>query len=296
MVEFNKMKISVVINTLNEEKNILRVLTSVKEIADEIIVCDMFSEDKTIEIAKKFGAKIITHKKTDFVEPARNYAISQAESDWILVLDADEELSFDLGKQLKEIAQNDKHDYVFFPRKNIIFGKWMEHSRWWPDYLVRFFKNGKVTWSDKIHQPPTTTGKELKLDASEQNAIVHHNYNTLDQYLERMIRYSRIQSSQLITQGYQFDWHDLIRKPTSEFLGRYFVGEGYKDGLHGFCLAFLQSLSEFLVYVRVWEAHNFKEAEEDAVLDEVNKAADEIDYWLVQRNRNPLKKILHKLR
>ncbi|PIU03852.1 hypothetical protein COT44_01045 [Candidatus Shapirobacteria bacterium CG08_land_8_20_14_0_20_39_18] len=296
MIEFKKMKISVVINTFDEEKNILRAITSVKDFANEIVVCDMFSEDKTVEIAKKLGAKIITHKKTDFVEPARNFAVEQATGDWIFVLDADEEISVDLANQLKQLAQEDKTDYVSLPRKNIIFGKWMEHSRWWPDYLVRFFKKGKVVWSDRIHQPPETSGKEFKLDAIEQNAIIHYNYNTLDQYLERMVRYSRIQSVQLQENGYNFNWCDLIRKPTSEFLSRYFAGEGYKDGLHGFCLALLQSLSEFLVYIRVWESQKFKEVEEAEIVNEVNKAANEADFWLVQKSNNPFKKILHKLR
>ena len=296
MIEFKKMKISVVINTFDEEKNILRAITSVKDFANEIVVCDMFSEDKTVGIAKKLGAKIITHKKTDFVEPARNFAVEQATGDWIFVLDADEEISVDLANQLKQLAQEDKTDYVSLPRKNIIFGKWMEHSRWWPDYLVRFFKKGKVVWSDRIHQPPETSGKEFKLDAIEQNAIIHYNYNTLDQYLERMVRYSRIQSVQLQENGYNFNWCDLIRKPTSEFLSRYFAGEGYKDGLHGFCLALLQSLSEFLVYIRVWESQKFKEVEEAEIVNEVNKAANEADFWLVQKSNNPFKKILHKLR
>jgi glycosyltransferase involved in cell wall biosynthesis len=290
------VKISVVINTLNEEKNLPRVLTSVKEFANEIIICDMHSDDKTVEIAKKFKAKVITHERTDYVEPARNFALRQASGGWILVLDADEELSVKLAEQLQKIVEENKGDYVVIPRKNIIFNQWMEHSRWWPDYLVRFFKNGKVIWSDKIHQPPDTSGKELMLEANEQNAIIHYNYDTIDQYLERMIRYSRIQSEQLLKDGYQFSWSDVIQKPTSEFLGRYFLGEGYKDGLHGFCLAFLQSLSEFLVYARIWESRHFGKVDGPSVLSEVKKATDEVDYWVAQKTNNPLRKILHKLR
>ena len=117
------IKISVVVNTWNEEKNMGRCLESVKEFAEEIVVCDMESTDKTVEIAKKLGAKVYSHKLTYYVEPARNFAVSKATGSWILVLDADEELSGSLTRKLKVVAKEDKVDYVEIPRKNIIFGK-----------------------------------------------------------------------------------------------------------------------------------------------------------------------------
>src|SRR3989344_1312352 len=109
-------KISVVINTLNEEKNIERAMKSVNW-AGEIVVCDMYSEDNTVEIAKKLGAKICFHKKTNYVEPARNFAISKATGDWILVLDADEEIPDSLSKRLQEIAEKmHQINFVEIPR------------------------------------------------------------------------------------------------------------------------------------------------------------------------------------
>src|SRR3989344_3276878 len=136
-------KISVVINTLNEEANLPRALASVKSFANEIVVVDMMSDDKTVEIAKKAGAKVYEFKRVGYVEPARNFAISKAEGDWIFILDADEELTASLSRELSKIAKNGSADYVRVPRKNMIFGKWVEHSRWWPDYNIRFFKKGK---------------------------------------------------------------------------------------------------------------------------------------------------------
>ncbi len=253
------MKISVVINTYNEERNIDRCLKSVADFADEIIVVDMHSSDKTVEYAKKFKAKIFYFEYTRYVEPARNFALAKASGDWIFLIDADEELAKSLAEELKKISEENKVDFVEIPRKNIIFNKWIEHSRWWPDYLVRFFKKGKVEFSNKIHVPPITEGEGIKLEPVEENAIVHHNFQTISQFIERLNRYSDIQSEGLIQDGYQFTWQDLVLKPNGEFMSRYFAGEGYKDGLHGLILATLQGISEFVVYTKVWEKKGFKE-------------------------------------
>jgi (heptosyl)LPS beta-1,4-glucosyltransferase len=275
------IKISVVVNTWNEEKNMGRCLESVKEFAEEIVVCDMESTDKTVEIAKKLGAKVYSHKLTYYVEPARNFAVSKATGSWILVLDADEELSGSLTRKLKEVAKEDKVDYVEIPRKNIIFGKWIQHSRWWPDYNIRFFKKGKVRWSDKIHVPPEAYGLGKKLEANEENALIHYHYETISQYIERLNRYSTIQAENLSAGGYKFIWSDLIKKPVDEFLSRFFAGQGYKDGLHGLVLAILQAFSEFVLYLKVWEKEGFFQKEE--ILAEFNaevkKAAEDLKFW-----------------
>lgn len=290
------VKISVVINTLNEEINLSRALTSIKSLADEIVVCDMHSDDKTVEIAKKFGAKVYDHERTNYVEPARNFALRCAQGKHILVLDADEEIPATLAKKLKKIADENKVDYVRIPRKNIIFGKWLRHSRWWPDYNIRFFKKGKVIWNSKIHSVPKTFGQGIELEANEENALIHYNYVSSDQYLERLTRYSQIQADQLIESGYKFSWQDLISKPVSEFLSRFFAGEGYKDGVHGLVLACLQAFSEFVVYVRVWEKQGFEEQETPEVFSEIEKAADEARWWLATQTKNPLKKLLRKIK
>ena len=106
-------KISVVINTLNEEKNLPRVLASVKKLADEIVVVDMESNDKTREIARKAGARVFKHKRMGYVEPARNFAIGKAKSEWILILDADELVTETLAKKLKGISNKSGYGYFF---------------------------------------------------------------------------------------------------------------------------------------------------------------------------------------
>lgn len=293
-------KISVVINTLNEEKNIDRALQSVIW-ADEVVVCDMHSEDETVRIAKKYKAKVVYHTPTGYVEPARNFAIGKASGDWILILDADEQIPERLANRLKDIANGTAQiDYVEIPRKNIIFHKWIQNSFWWPDYNIRFFKKSAVEWLDKIHSRPQTSGIGIKLEAKEDNAIIHYNYQTLDQYLERLNRYTNQQAKELIKEGYTFQWTDLISKPLSEFLSRYFANEGYKDGLHGLVLSLLQSYSELIKYLRIWEHDKFKEQEIN--IDEFKEQSKgwgyELKYWVNQTYllKNPFLKVFYKAR
>jgi len=275
-------KISAVINTLNEEKNLKRCLSSLKFV-DEIIVVDMESEDKTLEIAYKFTSHVYTHPKTGFVEPARNFAIKKATGNWIIIVDADEEISHTLARKLIEIADQDQADFVRIPRKNIVFNKWLEHSRWWPDHNIRFFKKGHVTWQNEIHSIPITFGKGLTLNDREDLAIIHHHYATVDQYLERNFRYCKIQAKELSQEGYKFSNSDIINKPFSEFLSRFFAGEGYKDGLHGLVLALLQAFSVFIVYLNLWQEQGFKEESRAKFYSfwhaAVKNASREFNFW-----------------
>lgn len=297
------MKLSVVINTLNEEKNLPRALRSVR-FADEVVVCDMFSDDATVEVAKKAGARVFMHERTGFVEPARNFAISKATGDWVLVLDADEEISPTLQSTIQQIVQTDsEHNFVEIPRQNLIFGRWVQASQWWPDYNIRLFKKGTVTWGNTIHHKPKTQGAGLMLEPEVDQAIVHHHYQTVNQFLERMIRYSHIQAEQLQQDGYHFKWTDLIKKPVSEFLGRFFANKGYQDGVHGLVLCLLQAVSSLALYIQVWELEKFPEQKLslEELKAETQQAGKEFDYWFhtSRLSKNPLKavvqKALHKL-
>ncbi|MEK9179498.1 MAG: glycosyltransferase family 2 protein, partial [Patescibacteria group bacterium] len=127
-----KYPISLVVNTKNEEKDIVECIRSAQELVSEVIVADMHSTDKTIEFAKKEGATVFTVKDVGYVEPARNEAIQKAKNEWVLLLDADERLSPGLVPVLSEIAESDKADVVEIPFKTIILGKWMQHTKWWP--------------------------------------------------------------------------------------------------------------------------------------------------------------------
>lgn len=274
-------KISVVINTLNEAENLPRAIASVKGFADEIVVVDMESSDSTPEIAKKLGAKVFTHKKTGYVEPARNFAVGKAMNSWVLVLDADEEIPKSLVYEIQKILKSPKADYFRLPRKNIIFGHWMKYSRWWPDYNIRLFKKGSVSWNEIIHAVPITQGVGGELEGKEENAIIHHHYDSVEQYIERMNRYTTQHAEIRVNEGYKFTWKDILIKPANEFFSRYFFGEGYKDGLHGLSLSFLQAFSELSLYLKVWQKEKFPE-KEIGVNDVVSLMRDgekELHYW-----------------
>jgi len=276
-------KISVVINTLNEEKNIVEAIDSAKKLSDDIVVVDMKSEDRTREIARKKGAKVYEFKKVGYVEPARNYAISKAINEWVFILDADERIPNSLVKKIKKIVKKSKADYYRVPRKNIIFGKWIKYSRWWPDFNIRLFKKGSVSWSELIHSVPMTQGKGVDLPEKEEFALVHDHYQTIDQYLERMNRYTSIQAKMLIDDNYKFIWKDLVKKPASEFISRYFVGEGYKDGLHGLTLSLLQAFSEAVMYLKVWQEEKFlpQTISIDEIAKETKNVGKEFNCWLL---------------
>lgn len=293
-------KLSVVINTFNEENNIERAIKSVSW-ADEILVCDMYSDDNTAVLAKKLGAKIIFHKRVGFVEPARNFAISKAEGDWILVLDADEEIPDGLKDKIKEIISKDGVvTHVEIPRLNIIFGKTLKAAMWWPDYNIRLFKKSTVSWSNKIHSKPKTEGQGLRLPELERLAIIHHHYENISQFLLRLNRYTSVQAKELKDSGYEFDWRDLFAKPLGEFLSRFFANRGFEDGLHGLALSLLQAFSHLVMYLKVWELRNFPE--KSIKFDDLKKVShqsgEEIDHWLKYGNlsKNKFKRVLQKIK
>jgi len=280
--------ISVVINTLNNEEEVSRAIASVKGLADEVVVCDMESSDKTVDVAKKLGAKVYNHKKEKYVELVRNFMVSKVEdgersrTNWILILDPDEEITSKLSSKLKEIIKHPQADYFRIPRKNIIFGKWIKHTNWWPDYNVRFFKKGFVSWNEVIHSVPMTQGKGIDLPEKEEYAIIHKSYKTISNYFEKILRYTDAQRDNFLNAGYVFSWKDLIKKPLAEFLSRYFASEGYKDGVHGLALSLLQSFSELTLYLKVWEKQGFddKNLKKAEIKKELNKGTSDLKWWL----------------
>lgn len=274
-------KLSVVINTYNEAKVLPQVLASIRNLADEIVIIDMESSDNVYEVAKKFEAKIFSHKHLDYVEPARNFGISKATGEWVLVLDPDEEVSDSLAKKIKETIEEGSVDYCRIPRKNIIFGHWIEHAHWWPDYNIRLFKKGFVSWSEVIHAVPFTQGKGTDFDTKEDYAIIHHHYDSLENYVERMNRYTSIQANRKVKGGYRFSWRDILTRPTNEFLSRYFGDKGYKDGIHGLALSLLQGFSELVLYLKIWQADKFKVEKVGLgeIIDEMREKERDLHYW-----------------
>lgn len=277
--------ISAVIFVTKEDLNLLtKAVTSLQGLASEIVVINMTEGEDLKFLSEKPGIKIYPHKKVPYVELVRNFGVSKATKDWILIVDPDEEIPDTLAAKLKEIVKKGKADYYRLPRKNIVFGKWMKYSRWWPDFNIRFFKKGKITWNEIIHSVPMTTGRGEDLPSEEKYCIIHSNYFSLSNYFEKMERYTTAQAKVLTEKNYKFIWKDLIKKPLAEFLSRFFAFEGYKDGIHGLALALLQAFSELVVYLKLWEKEKFmpqaislKEVE-----TQFKESEREISWWILE--------------
>ena len=273
--------LSIVITAWNEEKNLPRVVASVKKLADEIIVVvDKASTDQTAEVAKKLGCKVFSHAHTGIVEPMRNFSISKATGPWVLLLDADEEVSTSLSSLIQKKIKDGK-DYYRLPRKNIIFGQWIKNTHWWPDYVYRLFKKGSITWQNTVHSIPFTKGEGGDFPATEEAAIVHHHYDSISQYVDRLNRYTDYQADSLQKSGHMFTWSDLLAKPFAEFLRQFFARAGYKDGLHGLALAGLQAFSELVLYLKVWQLEDFEKQNPSLseVVKTISRSQSETNYW-----------------
>lgn len=249
--------ISAVLVTYNEEKILKDCLKSLEKV-DEIVVVDLGSNDKTIEVAKQFNAKIVTYQKVEYVELIRDFAISKAKGDWILVLDPDERITPDLWDRLKDVVSEDKYSAVNIPRKNIFFGKWIAHTNWWPDKHVRFFIKGKVKWGDKIHRYPLVEGNILNLPAKEELAIEHQGYSSVEQFINRQNRYSTIEALNLFNSGDKFSWVNFFWKPFREFLVRFIRHLGFLDGFYGLALTYLMMIYQMQVMIKLWELERKK--------------------------------------
>jgi len=275
------MSISAVLVVKNEEKNLERALKSL-DFVDEIIVFDMQSTDQTTKIAKKFTDQVFsTPKDFGYADPARNLALSKAKGEWLLALDADEEIPEALAKKVKELIKKDENDVYFIPRKNLIFGKAIKHSGWWPDYQARLFKKGMVEWQVGVHRQPDIKGKAQYLPAKKDWAIIHHNYSDIEDFVERSQKYTSLHAQERKAKE-QITSQDLFEAFNSEFMRRFFLKKAYQDGMHGIALALLQSNYELLIKLKQWQAQGFPEHHlSDQQLIKILKAQRaDFNYWL----------------
>ena len=250
--------ISVALVTYNQGELLKACLESVAKESDEIVLIDLGSTDQTAKVTESFQAKIFTHQQVDYVEKVRNFSVSKTAGDWVLILDPDERMNPILWEKLKTIVSENKFDAVNIPRKNIFFGKWIAHTNWWPDKHVRFFKKGKVKWSDKIHVYPEVDGRVLELPAREKLAIIHLGYPSISDFIQRQSRYSTIEAKNLYDQGIRFSWLSFFWKPVREFLVRFLRHLGFLDGFIGFSLTFLMMIYQMEVQIKLWELEKDK--------------------------------------
>jgi glycosyltransferase involved in cell wall biosynthesis len=243
-----KLPISLVVITLNEERNLARCLGSCS-FADEVIVVDSFSSDQTVEVAKKLGAKVIQQKWLGY-GAQKNFANSHAKNDWILSLDADEALSPELATEIQNHAAklNPKCAYRM-PRLSFYLGRWIRHGGWYPDWQIRLFHKQHSSWDQNaIHE---------KLQAEQivnlQNNLLHFVFKDKSHQVLANDRYSTLQAKKLFEQKVSFRMFKLIFKPIGKFIECYFLKLGFLDGMPGFLIAVSAGYSMFLKWSKLWE-------------------------------------------
>lgn len=291
-------RLSIVISAYNEQRKIRACLESAK-FADEIIFVDNSSTDKTVKIAREFTKKIFIQKNEPTkIDLQKNLGIHKATGDWIFILDADELIMPELAKELKNLMKNDSIavNGFWIPRKNTIFGKWIQHSGWYPDYQLRLFRRGKGKYQNiHYHEPIAVVGETDKLTEH----LLHYNYEHIGQFLYKCLQvYAPNEAEELIRKGYRFSYRDAIRLPLKEFLSRFFAREGYKDGFHGMMLAILMGFYHFTIFAYLWERHKFVDEKSFRIEDfedEVKSAGREFGYWLQKEKIDEEKDLLKKL-
>jgi glycosyltransferase involved in cell wall biosynthesis len=224
-------KLTVVIPTLNEEKDLPETLRSVKDLADEILIIDSGSTDKTFEIAKKFGAKVISHPFVSFSD-TRNFGDREAKGDWILSLEADVIVPPELASEIKSALVSEKFNAFYIPRLNLIWGKPIRHTDWGPqdDSHIWLYQNGSGGWQSLVHEEYVTSKNVGRL----KNHLVHKNYETISEFIDKIDRYSDLATKQ--HNSFPGWWY------LRDFFKRYFYKLGFLDGYHGLFLSYLQSV------------------------------------------------------
>lgn len=251
--------ISVVINTLNEEANIGACIDSVAGLASEIVVCDMHSDDRTAEIARERGARVVRHPRTGFVEPARRFAIEHARHEWVLVLDADERMTATLAARLREAVREDDYDVVSFWSLYWYFGGWVRHGGFFSGHWRRLFRKSIYlsTYSaaeERVHHNFESLKKaERILQLPKDCCIEHYAYPSVEKYVAKTLgMYARIEGEQYVKEGRQPSLPRMLGEPLKEFAVRFLLLQGYRDGMRGFILACLYACHRFCVWANVW--------------------------------------------
>ncbi|HOZ13512.1 MAG TPA: glycosyltransferase [Tenuifilaceae bacterium] len=246
-------KISAVIITLNEEKNIERCLQSLVGVADEIVIVDSYSVDRTKEIAQNYGAKFIQHPFAGYRDQ-KNFAVQHASFDFVLSLDADEALSVDLKASILNAKQNWIYDAYEFNRLNYCCGSWIRHTAWYPDCKIRLFDRRKGEWSganihETIKMEKSATVGFLKGD------LLHWTYTSYEQLVEMMNKYSTLSAKEYFRVGKKASFVKLVISPFWRFIHSYFIRGGFLDGYAGFFISVSIAKLNQLKYLKLYQLH-----------------------------------------
>ncbi len=244
-------KLSVVIITFNEEENIARCLRSVAGLADEIVVLDSFSTDKTESICRSFDVRFYQQAFKGYIEQ-KNSALQFAQYNWVLSLDADEEVSETLFREIKKVLQKPDADAYTFNRLNNYCGKWIRHSGWYPDKKLRLWKKEKGRWGgvnphDKVVMEKGSSIKFLKGD------LLHYSYRSVEEHIAQINKFSTIAAHEAHKNGKRTNLLTILLRSWWKFFRNYFIKLGILDGYYGFVICSLTGWETFIKYVKLKE-------------------------------------------
>lgn len=251
-----KVKLSAVVLTFNEEKKIEKCLKSLFWV-DEILVVDSFSSDNTVPLAKRYTDKILQNSFTGFATQ-RNLGLEKASHEWILILDADEEVSPELAQEIMEIIKEPGEvDVYYILRNNFSFGRLLRHGGNSPDYSVRLFRKNRVRYSGKeIHEVPIVRGKVQRL----KHPIKHFNYSSISGYLPKFNFFTDFEAKEMAKNEKGVSWLKIIFYPVLRFFWTYILKSGWRDGFAGFLMSIYGSfymLTKYLKYKELRRSANW---------------------------------------
>ena len=245
-----KMKISAVIITYNEEMRLEPALKSLAGIADEIIVVDRYSDDHTVRLAKKYTDHVFQRKWTNFADQ-KNFANSKAKFPWILSLDADERLSSKLRDEITDLKNQEPECSGFsMPRQVFYLGRWIRHTTWYPDRKIRLFRHDKARWEGEyVHEDLVIEGEIERLSGS----LHHFTYRNIAEHLRRINTFSGLGAQKLYAKNRKCRWYHLAFLPLFRFVKSYFFKAGFLDGFAGFVISLLDGYTGFVIYAKLKE-------------------------------------------
>ncbi len=241
------MKLSAVVITQNEEKNIRECLEGLL-FCDEIIVTDSGSSDRTVEIARSMGAKVFHHVFSNFAAQ-KNFAIEQSSGDWVILVDADERIDQRLREEIIEAVQDAEIPAFYLRRKNLIFGRWMHFGGNQNDLQLRLARKGLARFKGAVHERVRWDGPVRVL----KNQLLHCSTASVSDYFRKLIQYTGIEAGILRSHQAASDGSGMRLRPLAVFFDRFFLKGGFLDGWEGFLFCFLSGYYEFVKRARCWE-------------------------------------------
>lgn len=243
------MKLTATIIAKNEEMRLPKAINSIKDFVDEtVIVVDPRTTDKTREVGQKLGAKCYLRDFDNFANQ-KNFAKSQARGEWILSLDADEEIPAALAGEIKKAIQSNEFDGYLIPRRNFLLRREIKHTRWNPDKHIWLFKRDKGKWVGEIHEEIELKGTVGEL----KNAKIHHSYKTVAEFMKMVNSYTELEAKRKVKNGERFSFFRMVFDAKKSFIGRYFLKFGFLDGWQGFALSYMMAIYRLTTWVKVWE-------------------------------------------